>query len=340
MDNQLNPRGRKPKAYSQADRLARMMRTLASRAVTINELADECGITRRQVYRDLAEIEDEGHPLERSDGSGEKTWQLPLGYKGLPQIAITQYELMSLHLAKNHLAYLNGTPFVDDLESVIAKVEAGLPAKVVNHLDRISRVFAPVQGPKRSYAKQKNILSDLRRALLLQRTVILQHQRPDYEEPTSHRVDPYVLVLYQYGLYVMGYSQRARALRMFAVERIHAVDLTDDRFEMPQDFSWDTLSRRLFGLIDEPPKTVRIWFSPDVAYLLKERQWHPTQSLKQQKDKSVVVTFQAGGLDEITSWVLSWGADAKVLSPPELVQSVRTHLTAARKHYSRNKSNV
>lgn len=333
MDNTRNPRGRKPGSYTQADRLARMMRTLASRAVTINELADECGVTRRQVYRDLAEIEDEGHPLERSDGSGEKTWQLPRGYKGLPQIAITQYELMSLHLAKNHLAYLNGTPFVDDLESVIAKVEAGLPAKVVNHLERISRVFAPVQGPKRSYAKQKKILSDLRMALLLQCTVILHHRRPDYEEPTSHGVDPYMLVLYQYGLYVMGYSQRARALRMFAVERIHAVDLTDDRFEMPQDFSWDTLSRRLFGLIDEPPKTVRIWFSPDVAYLLKERQWHPTQSLKQQKDKSVIVTFQAGGLDEITSWVLSWGADAKVLSPPELIQSVRTHLTAARKQY-------
>ena len=301
MDNQRNMRGRKRGAYTQADRLARMMRTLASRAVTINELADEFGITRRQVYRDLAEIEDEGHPLERSDGSGEKIWQLPLGYKGLPQIAITQYELMSLHLAKNHLAYLNGTPFVDDLESVIAKVEAGLPAKVVNHLDRISRVFAPVQGPKRSYAKQKNILSDLRRALLLQRTVILHHQKPDYDEPTLHRVNPYVLVLYQYGLYVVGYSYRAKALRMFSIERIHLIDVTDDHFDMPPDFSWEAQSRRLFGLIDEPPKTVRIWFSPDVVYLLKERQWHPTQSLKQQKDKSAIVTFRAGGLDEIAT---------------------------------------
>jgi proteasome accessory factor B len=329
MEPQRKQKGRKPKAYSQADRLARMMRTLASRAVTINELADEFGITRRQVYRDLAEIEKEGHPLERSDGSGEQTWQLPLGYKGLPQIAITQYELMSLHLA-----YLNGTPFVDDLESVIAKVEAGLPAKVVNHLERISLVFAPVQGPKRSYAKQKKVLSDLRRALLLQRTVILQHQRPDYEEPAPHRLDPYVLVLYQYGLYVMGYSHRARALRMFAVERIHAVDLTDDRFEMPQDFSWDTLSRRLFGLIDEPPKTVRIWFSSDVAYLLKERQWHPTQSLKQQKDKSVIVTFQAGGLDEMATWVLSWGANAKVLDPPELVKEVKSQLARATSRYA------
>ena len=164
--------------------------------------------------------------------------------------------------------------------------------------------------------------------------MILQHQRPDYEEPTSHRVDPYVLVLYQYGLYVMGYSQRARALRMFAVERIHAVDLTDDRFEMPQDFSWDTLSRRLFGLIDEPPKTVRIWFSPDVAYLLKERQWHPTQSLKQHKDKSVMITFQAGGLDEIATWVLSWGANAKALDPPELVKEVKSQLARATSRYA------
>jgi len=86
--------------------------------------------------------------------------------------------------------------------------------------------------------------------------------------------------------------------------------------------------------------TVCIRFSANVAYLLKERQWHPTQSLKQQKDKSVVITFQAGGLDEITSWVLSWGADAKVLSPPELIQSVRAHLIAARKQYSSTKSNV
>jgi proteasome accessory factor B len=333
MDNQRNSRGRKRGSYTQADRLARMMRTLASRAITINELADDFGITRRQVYRDLAEIEKEGHPLERSDGSGEQMWLLPLGYKGLPQIAITQYELMSLHLAKNHLAYLNGTPFVEDLESVIAKVEAGLPAKVVNHLERIGHVFAPLQGPIRSYAKQKEVLTNLRKALLLQNTVTLHHQKPDYDEPTLHRVAPYVLVLYQYGLYVVGYSHRAKALRMFSVERIHRVDLTDDRFDIPSDFSWEVQSRRLFGLIDEPPKTVRIWFSADVAYLLRERQWHPTQSLKQQKDKSVIITFQAGGLDEIATWVLSWGANAKVLDPPELVKEVKSQLARATSRY-------
>ncbi len=114
-----------------------MMRMLASRACTIKELAHDFSVSSRQVHRDFVEIQTEGHPLTSSDDAGEKTWQLPLGYKGLPQIAMSPYELMSLHLAKSHLAYLRGTPFVDDLDSVISKVKAGLPAKVVNHLERI-----------------------------------------------------------------------------------------------------------------------------------------------------------------------------------------------------------
>jgi hypothetical protein len=82
MNENNHPNGRKRGSYTQADRLARMMRTLASRAVTINELAADFGITRRQVYRDLAEIEAEGHPLEPFNGSGEQTWRLPLGATG------------------------------------------------------------------------------------------------------------------------------------------------------------------------------------------------------------------------------------------------------------------
>src|SRR5262245_20272325 len=70
--------GRRPKEYSQAERLALMIRALASRTWTVNDLAQEFAVSRRQVYRDLAHIEEQGHPLAQSDGAGERTWQLPL----------------------------------------------------------------------------------------------------------------------------------------------------------------------------------------------------------------------------------------------------------------------
>lgn len=327
-------RGRRPKAYSQAERLARMLRALASREMTVNDLARDFGITRRQAYRDIGRIQEEGHPLEQSDGDGERTWHLPLGYKGLPPITVTPYEFMALHFARRHVAYLTGTPFVENLEGLIGKVEAGLPHRVLNHLARINQVFLPRNGPVRDYAKQNSVLSRVQKALLLQRRVLLAHRRPDYDEPAEHLVDPYLLLWHQFGLYVVGYSHRAEALRMFAVERIASVEVRDEPFDLPKDLRLEGIYGSLFGLVDGPVETVRIRFSRDVAYLVKERRWHPSQKNEVQEDGSVIVTVTAGGMDELASWVLSWGQDAKVLEPPDLVEVVKFHLTRALRHYS------
>lgn len=325
--------GRLPKKYSQAERLTRMTRVLASRACTVNDLAQEFAITRRQVYRDIERIQEEGHPLTQSDGEGERAWQLPLGYKGLPPITLSPYELMSLYLAKSHMTYLAGTPFADDLDGIIQKIQTGLPDKTVNHLERIVQTSVPLQRPLRGYGKQKAVLDVLRKGLLLQHTLILHHQAPKYDDTISHRVDPYTLLLYQNGLYVMAYSHRAKDYRLFAIERIHRAELTDDAFVVRPDFSLKKLTEG-FGIFGEAARTIRIRFSQAVAHLVKERQWHTTQTIKSLKTGDVVLTMQTGGLDEITSWVLSWGENAQVLEPPELIEKVTARLTAAQKQYA------
>lgn len=336
MDKTRNLKGRKRGTYTQADRLARMMRTLASRDVTINELADEFGITRRQVYRDLAEIEKEGHPLERSDGSGEQTWRLPLGYKGLPPLTLTLYDLMSLRLARANLSHLDGTPFVEDLDATISKIASSLPAKTANHLERIVQVFALLQRGSRSYAGKKELLQQLRKALLLQLTIKLTYKKPDANKASIYRFHPYTLVLYEHGLYVRGYSHRSGDERLFAVDRMKQVTLTEDRFEIPASYSSTDRYAQQFGLIEEQPQVVRILFSREVAHLMQERQWHPSQRTKKLRNGSVEVTFHAGGLDEIAWWVLSWGKEAKVLGPPKLVKIVTNQLSKSLKRYIRN----
>jgi methylphosphotriester-DNA--protein-cysteine methyltransferase len=48
--------GRRPKKYSQAERIERMMRTLASRSCTVTDLAHEFAIDRRQRIRGQVEV--------------------------------------------------------------------------------------------------------------------------------------------------------------------------------------------------------------------------------------------------------------------------------------------
>jgi proteasome accessory factor B len=311
-----------------------MMRMLASRACTLKELALEFEVSPRQVHRDLKEIEAESHPLTASDELGEKLWQLPLGYRGLPPVALNRYELMSLQLARASLSHLKGTPFMDDLDAAIAKVAASLPVKTANHLERIIKVFTPLQRGTRSYATKSNLLRDLRTALLLQLTVELTYKKPYAAKAATYRVDPYELLLYDQGLYITGYSQRSRGARLFLVDRIRDIRLTEERFEIPPSSSARDRYGKQFGLIDEPPQEVKIGFSADVAHLMKERQWHPSQQVKNGKDGSVEVTMHAGGLDEIAWWVLSWGKEAKVLSPPKLIKIVTDQLSKSLKQYS------
>lgn len=324
--------GRRPKRYSQAERLARMIRALASRACTVNDLAQEFAVTRRQVYRDLARIEEEGHPLAQSDGAGERTWQLPLGYRGLPPITLTPLELMSLYLARSSLSYLAGTPYMDDLDGVLAKITSGLPQSTINHLERIGHCFLPLLRPLRRYDKQPEALKMLQKALLLQRTALIRHQRPSRGKETEHTVDPYALRLYQNGLYLWAYSHTAAAYRSFAIERIRQVELTGETFSVRSDFSAEKLNET-FGIMEEAPQTIRIRFSRPVAYFVKERQWHPTQTIEEIDGDDVIVTMRAGGLDEIASWVLSWGENATALEPPALVETVLRKLSSALARY-------
>ena len=228
---------------------------------------------------------------------------------------------------------MKGTPFVEDLEAVVRKVEASLPDKVRNHLDRIVTTFAPLQRPVRAYADQRQVIESVRKALLRQLTVVLHGYRKPGERPQDYKVDPYGLILYQYGLYLIGYSHQAGELRMFALERVKAITVTEDMFELPRSVSLADRLDRAFGLIEESPQEVKIRIAPEWAYFVKERRWHPTQTIKLQKDGSVILTMRCGGLDELTAWGLSFGPAAKGLGPQALIDQVSSQLTAAAQSY-------
>lgn len=120
---------------------------------------------------------------------------------------------------------------------------------------------------------------------------------------------------------------------MFALERVKTITVTEDMFVLPQSVLLAERLDRAFGLIEETPQEVRIWIAPEWAYFVKERRWHPTQTLQPQKDGSVVLTMRCGGFDELTAWVLSFGPGAKVLGPQSLIDQVSSQLTAAAESY-------
>lgn len=307
---------RPARKYSQAARLHDIIRLIESRkGVTVAELAGETGVDRRTIYRDLGAIEDAGYPLSTERDGRETIYRFMRPMKEIPPIQFTLDELFSLHLLKASAEILEGTPFHRDLTTVFRKITSALPPRLVPHLERVAAVPLLIPQGKRQYPSDGEDLTRLRDALLHQKVVRLTYRPSGQGDTGCYTVNPYSIVLYRGGLYLIGFAAERNGIRTFALERIRGVEQTGERFDIPEGYRLQRRYSHSFGIVPEPPVRVRIRFSPAVAEHVAERIWHPSQTTETGEDGSVILTLKVGGKREIFSWILSHGADAEILSP-------------------------
>ena len=191
--------GRRPKKYSQASRLHDLIRILESRyGATVDELVEECQVTRRTIYRDLQAIIDAGYPLvsERQD-DGHVLYSFISGFSKMPPITFSLEELMTLYLCRGQLEFLQGTPFHDDLQAIFSRIRSNLPPRSVAHLERLAEASSPRFLGFKDYSRQSELLKLLRQALLKQYRCRIFY-RPANREPAEYVVDPYTLLSVSY----------------------------------------------------------------------------------------------------------------------------------------------
>lgn len=311
--------GKPARKYSQAARLHDVIRILEARyGATVDELATECEVTRRTVYRDLDAITAAGYPLvPERQGDGTVLYRFVTGFKNLPPITFSLQELMTLYLCRGQLGFLQGTPFQEDLDAIFGRIRSSLPPRSVAHLERIAEAVAPRFLGVHDYRAQHDVLAALREALLFQYRIRL-HYTPARREPEIYLFDPYTLLFTQGALYLGGYAHNREALRLFLLDRVQEVELTKERFDVPEDFSAEQLTGGAFGLVREEPMTIRVRIAREIAHLATERLWHPSQQVERLPDGSVTLSLEAGGKTEILAWLYGFIPHVEVLEPVEL----------------------
>jgi predicted DNA-binding transcriptional regulator YafY len=320
-------KGRPAKKYSQAGRVHDVIRLVEARhGITLGELAEETGVARRTIQRDLIAIQEAGYPLDSEWQEGEKLYRFLTRFKDVPPIAFSLQEIMSLFFLRSSMSMLAGTPFDDDMETIFKKVKSVLPPRYAAHLERIATVSLPLLQGRRDYRKVAEPLRLLREALLYQRQVTITYIPKGTEKSVTYLVDPFTLIIFKGGLYLMGYAHKRNALRTFAAERIIHVEIGKDRFEIPESFKLEDQLQSAFGIVEEQPMKVKIRFSPVVAPTVRDRLWHPSQCVEENDDGSVLLSFEAGGRMEIISWLLSYGKHAEVIEPLDLREEVKQNV--------------
>lgn len=313
---------------AQVVRVLHVLRRLeASQGATLGELAAALppGMPKhpRTLRRDLEAIEALGFPLYTDRAGGEVRWKLLEGFRRIPMPAFAPTELMALVFSRQLLAPLEGTEVQASLDAALSKVQNALPPAGEAYLRQLQGVFAVGLGPHKRYRDHREMVDRLGQAIARRHTIEMRYYSASRDRTRRREADPYRLWYAGGGLYLVAHCHLRREVRLFAVERIRSLTITDHPYQMPLNFDLEAYVRDALLVMRGRPVPVELLFDKATSAWARDRIWHPTQEATLQKDGRLRLQLRVGETPEVVGWILSFGGGVRVVSPPSLRQAVR-----------------
>lgn len=313
------------------------------RGCCVRDLAAEYEVSERSIRRDLDSLETAGFQLASVfGGDGQKYWTLEGGGDGLPTPHLEVDELAALHFSRRYIEPLAGTALWESAQSAFVKLRQQFSPSALKYLESIACAVHETTHGQSDYSERAEVIDTLMTGVNESRVTKLLYHPLRSETPGEYELQPLGFVWHRSTLYLVASSRECLDPRHYKVDRVRDVEVLPRTFTRPPDFDLKQHLEHSLGIYqsDAPLTDVRIWFSSDVARYVTEHRWHHSQQIEEQPDGSLFVALKLSDLTELKSWVLSFGANARVLSPLKLRGEVHLELLAAANLYERNTSKL
>jgi len=282
----------------------------------VEELAQRCSVCERTVYRDLQAIESElGVPVwEEGSKRG-----IAEGY-ALPPIPFTLPEALNIFLSAR-LMQNYSRRYNPHMASTFMKLNSVVPSPL---REQIQKTIDWLDKQPRN-DKQLVILGELAKAWVSQHKVLIRYKALAEKEPMERVIEPYFIepAAPGHSSYVIAYSHRVHAVRTFKIERIEDIHILGDTYAIPSDFDAINYLSSSWGIVvDGEVETIKLRFSPQIARIIAETVWHPSQVLEPQSDGALIMILKVTNTIDLRAWILGWGEEVEVLEPVELRKNV------------------
>ena len=240
----------------------------------------------------------------------------------IQQVMLKEGELLTLSTILPLLEQYKNTPLEESYRNLMNKLIEMLPQNITVDSALINNEVHFISDPITKL--EKGVFENVLKATKMQKTLEMEYktaQNTDYE---IRRFDPYHMICQKGSWYVLGYSYHAQDIRLYAMPRIRNCKITKDKFKIPKDFKLSDhidVQMGAWGNSGEKYK-VEIEFVKGLKTYVMERTWHKGQTLRENKDGTVYLSFETNQLSQVVAWVMSFGGGARVLSPQELKNRV------------------
>ena len=304
--------------------LARGMAASAE-GLTLNEMAGQLRVGRRTAERMRDAVLMLFPQVEEISAPPSKRWRIRGGLSAFEQ-APTATEMLELTKAAAALR-------AAALEGLERKVKAAMRSTTLNRmapdLEALVRAetIAVQAGPRPT--ADETVLAEIRGAVLAERPLSFIYARPG-AEARSRSVAPCGL-MFGRANYLVAADRESGRIQTFRLDRMSSVEAGEGTARPPADFDLAAFASQSFGIYQDEIEEVVLRIAPEGAAEARGWRWHPTQTIEDQADGSVLVRFRASGMRELAWHLFTWGEQATIEAPQRLKAVMAGELAAAQR---------
>jgi predicted DNA-binding transcriptional regulator YafY len=265
--------------------------------VRAEDVAQRFEVSQRTVYRDMAALGELGIPIVGTPNDGYHVLE---GFF-LPPLVFTPDEATALVLSAKLMTAEASPALKQEAQRALEKLGAALPELTRDRVHARTEVLQFYQ-PGRVFDTHSEAVVDIQTAIWSKKLMRIQYYSLSQDELTTRTIEPLALTYSNGNWYVTGYCRLRKAQRSFRLSRVQGYDVLEKTFKP-----------RLEAQQTPESVDVRVRFDAGTLRWVEERQHYAFK----RRDRSQFV-YAVKDTREIKSWILSWGATAEVLDPPEL----------------------
>ncbi|HEY7278702.1 MAG TPA: WYL domain-containing protein [Trebonia sp.] len=208
----------------------------------------------------------------------------------------------------------------DAVARLIAKIEAAAGAAGAVS----SQVAVQIDNPN-----ARGMAATLSGALTAGKRVHLRHYAHGRDEATERDVDPMRLLVVEGRTYLEGWCRRAEGVRLFRLDRVLSVDVLDVPAEVPDTAEPVDVDA---GLFTASPSDLlaELELGPSARWVAES---YPCETVTELGDGRLRIGLRTPDTEWLRRLALQLGEDARVVSPADLADEVRSTAAAALAQY-------
>lgn len=218
-------------------RLIGIINLLNSRGtLKAKEIGDILEASERTVYRDIDLLCEAGIPIISIAGPNGG-FAFIEGYK-FPAEDLYEGEIINLILSSMGVNIDKNTDMGQELRNATIKLENALPDKYKEQIKNVRERFHFDEHPWRGEKVENNNVDIIKKAILSFKKLKITYKKYLQEESTRI-IRPYGVIVKNAEWYLAGFCEEKNAERVFKCTRIHSIELLNEGFTMPSNFSLD-----------------------------------------------------------------------------------------------------